>query len=74
MVNFQFTGNRLSFSRGLCCCGECARCPRTRACRTCLPHKLVLAQAMVLVVSKALQTRLYCRLLVTQDLQLMVAL
>ena len=39
-----------------------------------LPHKLVLAQAMVLVVSKALQTRLYCRLLVTQDLQLMVAL
>ena len=39
-----------------------------------LPHKLVLAQDIVLVVSKALQTRLYCRLLVTQDLQLMVAL
>ena len=30
MANFQFTGNRLSFSRGLCCCGECARCPHTR--------------------------------------------
>ena len=22
MANFQFTGNRSSFSRGLCCCGE----------------------------------------------------
>ena len=22
MANFQFTGNRLSFSRGLCCSGE----------------------------------------------------
>ena len=34
-----------------------------------LPHELVLAQSMVLMVSKALQTKLYCRLLVTQDLK-----
>ena len=39
-----------------------------------LPHELVLAQAMVLMVSKALQTKLYCRLLITRDLQLIVAL
>ena len=24
MANLQFTGNRSSFSRGLCCCGECS--------------------------------------------------
>ena len=38
------------------------------------PNKLVLTQAMVLMVSKAIQIMQYCRLLFTQDLQLMVAI
>ena len=67
MANFQFTW-------GLCCCRELLGVLVLVLVVFGLPHKLVLAQAMELVVSKALQTRLYCRLLVTQDLQQMVAL